>query len=171
MKNFLSLFLFFTVICVVACSSKHEMSSYSQGIEAAKNGQYEQAIDFFTESLNEDENNEIKASALYNIGFCYGIMKDFDKEIDYYKKSLDSFDRFQPALYDLGMYDYNNKDLDNSLKMFEKLAQVNPEHEGAYYMLGVIFNDMGNKEQAFINMQKAAELNSPEAKEFLEKNK
>ena len=46
MKKILSFFLFFTVICIVACSSKQEIikTSYSEGIEATKNGQYEQAI-------------------------------------------------------------------------------------------------------------------------------
>jgi len=169
MKKLLSFFLLFTVICIVACSSKQEIikTNYSEGIEAAKNGQYEQAIALFTESLNEDGDNEIKASALYNIGFCYGIMKEFDKEIEYYKKSLEMFDGFQPALYDLGEYYFNNNDLDNALKMYERLVEVNPEHEGAYYKLALVQNALGNKEEAMKNMQKAADLESPEAKKFL----
>lgn len=169
MKKFLSLLLLFTIICVVACSSNQEVTknSYTEGIEATKNGQYEQAIALFNESLNEETDNERKASALYNIGFCYGIMKDFDKEIDYYKKSLETFDGFQPALYDLGEYFYKNNDFDNALKMYEKLVEVNPEHEGAYYMLALVQDALGDKEESIKNMQKAADLESPEAKKFL----
>ncbi|MBR3628450.1 MAG: DUF2225 domain-containing protein [Elusimicrobia bacterium] len=162
--------LIFLAICflMVSCSSKQvELSNYDKGIEAAKNAQYEQAIEFFNNALNEENKNETKASILYNIGFCYGIMKNMEKEVEYYNKALDVFSDFQPALYDLGEYYYNNNDLNNALKMYEKLVAVNPEHEGAYYMIALIQNDLGNKEESMKNMQKAADLDSPDAKKFL----
>lgn len=160
--------LLFAMFLIVSCSSKQvELSNYEKGIEATKDAQYEQAIEFFNKALNEEKDNEIKARALYNIGFCYGIMKDFNKELEYYNKSLETFSDFQPALYDLGEYYYNNNDLDSALKMYEKLVAVNPEHEGAYYMIALIQNSLGNKEESMKNMQKAADLDSPDAKKFL----
>ena len=160
--------LLFAMFLIVSCSSKQaELSNYKKGIEAAHNAQYEQAIELFNIALNETTDDEKKASILYNIGFCYGIIKEFDKEIEYYKKSLEIFPSFQPALYDLGEYYYNNNDLENALKMYEKLVAVNPEHEGAYYMLALIQDSLGNKEESMKNMQKAADLDSPDAKKFL----
>lgn len=160
--------LLFVTLLVVSCSSKQvELSNYEKGIDAAKNAHYEQAIEFFNIALNEATDDERKASIFYNIGFCYGIMKQFDKEIEYYNKSLETFSSFQPALYDLGEYYYNNNDLNNALKMYEKLVEVNPEHEGAYYKLALIQNALGNKEESMKNMQKAADLDSPDAKKFL----
>ena len=160
--------LLFAMFLIVSCSSKQvELSNYEKGIEATKDAQYEQAIEFFNKALNEEKDNEMKASTLYNIGFCYGIMKDFNKELEYYNKSLETFSDFQPALYDLGQYYYNNNDLNNALKMYEKLVAVNPEHEGAYYMIALIQNSLGNKEESMKNMQKAADLDSPDAKKFL----
>ena len=160
--------LLFAMFLIVSCASKQvELSNYEKGIEATKDAQYEQAIEFFNKALNEEKDNEMKASALYNIGFCYGIMKDFNKELEYYNKSLETFSDFQPALYDLGQYYYNNNDLNNALKMYEKLVAVNPEHEGAYYMIALIQNSLGNKEESMKNMQKAADLDSPDAKKFL----
>lgn len=167
MKKIIGLFLM--VVFVVACSSKQvELSNYAKGIEAAKSKQYEQAIEFFDKSVNEETNPEIKASALYNIGFCYGIMKNYEREIEYYKKSVDMFPDFQAGLYDLGKYYYDNKDLKNSLKMFSHLVEVNDIHEGAYYMLALTQLELGEQEEAMTNMKKAADLNSPEAKQFLE---
>lgn len=159
----------FLCFLVVSCSSQQttELSNYEKGIEAAHNAQYEQAIELFNIALDETTDNEKKASVLYNIGFCYGIMKEFDKEIEYYNKSLEEFPDFQPALYDLGEYYYKNNDLNNALKMYEKLVEVNPEHEGAYYMLALIQDALGNKEESMKNMQKAADLDSPDAKKFL----
>lgn len=166
MKKILGLLC--AVLFIAACSSKQEeTSNYRKGIEAAHNAQYEQAIELFNTALNEENNDEMKASILYNIGFCYGIMKEFDKEIEYYKKSLETYSDFQPALYDLGEYYYNNNDLDSALKMYEHLVEVNPEHEGAYYRLALVQNALGNKEESMKNMQKAADLESPEAQEFL----
>ena len=160
--------LLFAMFLIVSCSSKQaELSNYKKGIEAAHNAQYEQAIELFNIALNETTDDEKKASILYNIGFCYGLMKNFDKEIEYYNKALDIFPYFQPALYDLGEYYFNNNDLDNALKMYERLVEVNPEHEGAYYKLALVQNALGNKEDAMKNMQKAADLESPEAKKFL----
>ena len=161
--------LLFVAFLIVSCSSKQttELSNYEKGIEAAHNAQYEQAIELFNVALNEATDDEKKASILYNIGFCYGIIKDFDKEIEYYNKALETYSDFQPALYDLGEYYYDNNDLNNALKMYEKLVAVNPEHEGAYYMIALIQNDLGNKEESMKNMQKAADLDSPDAKKFL----
>ena len=51
--------------------------------------------------------------------------------------------------------------------MYEKLVAVNPENESAYYMLALVQNDLGNKEESIKNMQKAADLDSPDAKKFL----
>ena len=162
------LMLLFLCFLMVSCSSNRvELSNYEKGIEATKSAQYEQAIEFFNKALKEENSNDAKASALYNIGFCYGLMKNFDKEIEYYNKALDIFPYFQPALYDLGEYYYNNNDLNNALKIYEKLIVINPEYEDAYYMLALIQNDLGNKEESMKNMQKAADLDSSEAKKFL----
>ena len=158
----------FLCFLVVSCSSKQvDLSSYEKAIDATKNAQYEQAIELFNIALNEATDDETKARILYNIGFCYGIKKDFDKEIEYYNKSLEIFPSFQPALYDLGEYYYNNNDLDSALKMYEQLVKVNPEHEGAYYKLALVQDALGNKEESMKNMQKAADLDSPEAKKIL----
>ena len=167
MRKFLC--LLFVVFLVVSCSSKQtiELSNYEKGIEAAHNAQYEKAIELFNVALNEATDDEKKASILYNIGFCYGIMKDFNKKLEYYNKSLEIFSDFQPALSDLGEYYYDNNDLNNALKMYEKLVAVNPENESAYYMLALVQNDLGNKEESIKNMQKAADLDSPDAKKFL----
>ncbi len=158
----------FLCFLVVSCSSKQEdLSNYKKAIDATKNAQYEQAIELFNNALNETNDDEMKAKILYNTGFCYGIMKDFDKEIEYFKKSLEAYSSFQPALCSLGYYYYDNKDLDNSLKLYEQLIKVNPEHEEAYYRIALIQKELGNEEVAMQFMQKAAELESPEAKEFL----
>lgn len=152
---------------VVSCAPKQEISNYAKGIEATRNQQYEQAIEFFNNAVNEENDYEMKASALYNIGFCYGIMKDFEKEVQYFQEALDFFPSFQPALYDLGKYYYDNKDMEKALEMYEQLTEVNPEHEGAYYMLALIQDALGNQDEAMINMKKAAQLNNQQAKEFL----
>ena len=166
MKKFLGLLC--VALLIVSCSSKQgELSNYEKGIQAAKDGQYEKAIEFFNVSLNDRNKDEDKAAVLYNIGFCYGIMKDSKKELEYYNKALETFSDFQPALYDLGEYYYNNNDLNNALKMYEKLVSINPEHENAYYMLALIQNALGNTDESMKNMQKAADLDSSEAKKFL----
>lgn len=167
MKKLLGLFLMF--IFVVGCSSKQvELSNYAKGIEATKSKQYEQAINFFNKTVDEETNVEIKASALYNIGFCYGIMKNYEKEIEYYKKSVDVFPDFQAGLYDLGKYYYDNNNFESASKMFSHLVEVNDIHEGAYYMLALAQLELKKNEEAMANMKKAAELDSPEAKQFLE---
>ena len=166
MKKFLG--LLFVLFLVASCSSKQaNLSNYEKGIEATKNAQYEQAIEFFNSALNEENKDETKATIFYNIGFCYGIIKNFNKEIEYYNKALEISPDFQPALYDLGEYYYDNNDLNNALKMYEKLVAVNPENENAYYMLALVQNDLGNKEESIKNMQKAADLDSSDAKKFL----
>jgi Tfp pilus assembly protein PilF len=67
------------------------------------------------------------------------------------------------------MYYKKNGDNENSLKMFEKLIQVNPTHEGAFYMVGLIYSETGDKEKSEEYFQKAAELGSPEAQAAINK--
>ena len=165
MKKILGLLC--VAILVVSCSTKQgELSNYEKGIQATKDGQYEKAIELFNASLNDRNKDEDKAAILYNIGFCYGIMKDSKKEFEYYNKALDAFSNFQPALYDLGEYYYNNNDLKNALKIYEKLISINPKYEDAYYMIALIQDALGNQEESMKNMQKAADLDSSEAKRF-----
>ena len=156
----------FLVVCflVVSCSSQQtpEVSNYEKGIEEAHNAQYAQAIEFFNVALDETTDDEKKADILYNIGFCYGVMNEFEKEIEYYNKSLEAFPDFQPALHDLADYYYKTDDLDNALKMYEKIVEVNPEDEEAHYTLALIQDALGNKKESTENMQKAEDLDSQE---------
>ena len=64
---------------------------------------------------------------------------------------------------------YKNNDFDNSLKFFEQLKEVNPEHEGAFYMAGMVYKSLGDEEKCVINLETAAELGSTEAKDLLNK--
>jgi len=67
------------------------------------------------------------------------------------------------------MYYKKNGDNENSLKMFQKLTEVNPAHEGAFYMAGVIYGENGDKEKSEEYLKKAAELGSPEAQAAINK--
>ena len=53
--------------------------------------------------------------------------------------------------------------------MFQKLTEVNPAHEGAFYMAGVIYGENGDKEKSEEYLKKAAELGSPEAQAAINK--
>lgn len=162
MKKILS-FLFLGLM-FVSCAQQDNLSV---AVEMMKNKQYDNAIEMFNKIASQANDKDIKANALYNIGFCYGLKEDYEKEVEYYKKAIEEYASCQPALYELGMIYYNNKDLENSLKLFEQLVEANPEHEGAYYMVGVVQNDLGNKEDAVINLQKAFELGKTDAAELL----
>lgn len=156
--------LFFSVI-LFSCAKQQD--NYNVAIEMLRNGQYDNAIEMFNKVVSTEQNKDIKASALYNIGFCYGIKKDYAVELEYYKKAIDVLPSYQPALYDLGKYYYETKDFENSLKMYSKLIEVNSEHEDAYYMLAIVQIELGNNDEAMMNMNKAAELGSPDAQNFL----
>ena len=166
MKKILS-FLFLGLM-FVSCTQQDNLSV---AVEMMKNKQYDSAIEMFNKIVSQTNDKDIKSNVLYNIGLCYGLKEDYEKEIEYYKKAIEEYSSCQPALYELGMIYYKDKDLDNSLKLFEQLVEVNPEHEGAYYMVGVVQNDLGNKEDAIINLQKAFDLGMTDAAELLNKIK
>ena len=143
---------------------------YEQGLQAEKDGQYEQAIEFFSKELeeNKDIKDEDKAVNLINIGYCYGKLNDFDKEFECYDKALKIIPDFPPTIFALGEHYYNKKDLDNALKMYEKVVEAIPTFGEAYYKLALVQKDLGNDELSMINMKKAADLRDPEALKFLE---
>jgi len=167
MKKFLGLLC--VALLIVSCSSEQvELSNYDKGIQAAKDGQYEKAIDFFSIELKRNLSDKDKAANLCNIGFCFGRLKDFDKELEYYNKSLEIVSDFPPTLFALGKYYYSKKDLNKALEIYEHLVNVDPEYGDAYSMLASIQNELGNEDAAIVNMQKAKELQNIESKESSE---
>ncbi len=165
-KNYLAVL---AAIFIFGCAQQPEISDYENGIEAAKDEQYEEAISYFISAASSEQDKNIVASALYNAGFCYGIEENFESEIEYYKKALEASDSFQPALYDLGVYYKENNDIENSLKMFNRLIDVNPFHEGSFYMMGLIYKQSGDLQKSEEYLKKAAELGSPEAQAEINK--
>ena len=166
MKKILGLLLL-GVFCF-ACAQK-VTDDFSVAVEMMKNGQYDNAIEMFNKVVSQQKDDETKANALYNIGFCYGLKKDYDTETQYYKKAIEVYPACQVALYDLGSIYYKNNDFDNSLKLFEELKNINPEHEGAFYMAAMVYKSLGDEEKCIINLETAAELGSTEAEDLLNK--
>lgn len=105
-----------------------EPCGFHKGQALYKLGSFEEAIKTFeTVNIEEEKRDfDIKDNYMifFYIGRCFAEMKQYDKAIKYYEKSLASVDRFPEAYYQLGLI---YKELDNKIKADNhfKLAKEN----------------------------------------------
>jgi len=105
-----------------------EPCGFHKGQALYKLEKFKEAIETF-ERVNDQEeklgfNIDDNHMIFYYIGRCYSEMKDYNKAIMYYKKSLASVERFPEAYYQLGLV---YKELNKNAKAEEsfKLAKAN----------------------------------------------
>jgi len=63
---------------------------------------------------------------IFNAGNVYYALKNFEKAIESYKKSISINPKYENAWYNLGVTYYNLKDFKQALYAFEQVKQINP---------------------------------------------
>lgn len=136
---------------------------YSVGIEEAKDGNCERAIDYYKEAVRIDE---YFAFAWDNMGICYRRLEMYEDAIRAYQKSLSVSPNGKMPLQNLAItYKYMG-DYEKSIEAYHDMEAVFPGDPEVYYGLALIYkNHLGDEEtaldyacQAYL---KYAELKSP----------
>ena len=126
--------------------------------------QYSASISKILYALTQGEFDPIiyhRLGYLYKNGF--GVDKDIDIAIDFYKKGL-AYDNLG-CVYNLGIYYVEKEDYENARLMFEKGVEI--DIALAYYGLGYLYFlgygfDEPNRDKAIELFEKGVETNDPE---------
>jgi tetratricopeptide (TPR) repeat protein len=114
-------------------------------------------------NLLHSQNNLFEALAEYqtilqdepkNLNALQGAANNFkalgykDEAIAMYKQIVEAYPNDVLSNYNYGLLLQENKDLENAKLQYEKVAQLNPSFSQTYYVLGLVYWDLGEKEKA-----------------------
>jgi tetratricopeptide (TPR) repeat protein len=131
-------------------------------IEKAKglmvDGKYDKAVTAMLEILEKNKGESgIDIVYLY-IGNCYALKGDYNKGIEYYKKSLEKFPKNKELIVSIGNAYNNINDHENAMKWFSKLKIDDIGNVDTLYNIGVISYNKGDFEGAAKCFKKTTEI-------------
>lgn len=120
-------------------------------------------------NLLHSQNNLFEALSEYqtilqeqpkNLNALQGAANNFkalgykDEAVAMYKRIVKTYPDDVLSNYNYGLLLQENKDLENAKLQYEKVAQLNPEFAQTYYVLGLVYWDLGEKDKAKAIWQK-----------------
>jgi len=155
---FTVLTLFFSTTISSATFSEYWLNK--KGIESYDNGQTEEAISAFSESLSKNDHGEV----YNNLGNVFFKENDLEKSESMYLHALDRFkgDKKAKVYYNLGNIAYSKGDLNKAFDSYKESLIINSEDIDAKINLEIVLQKM---------MQQAPSQNEQEKNEEKDKEK
>ena len=156
MKRF---FLFTAILWVVLTATscaKPGDNTVRQAMQAYGSGQYETALQFFTQALDEDTNysDEILYTFIANV---YANQGEYEKAIESQKKSLELHADYR-GYVTLGMLYHLIKDDEESAQAYRNAISMDEKKGEAYASLGALYLGQNDAVEALPLLEKAAAL-------------
>jgi tetratricopeptide (TPR) repeat protein len=157
---------FYIALCFVLVFSFYnytysQQDNFSKGFEAYQQGDYPQAIEFYTAHLEKN----FSVNALFNRGLAYYDSELYSKAIEDYNNVilLDSLD-FE-AYYNHGLAYYKIGDCAAANLDFNKTIEISPDYANAYTSIGLCLMDYNKYNEAldYFNQALKIEPNSANA--------
>lgn len=132
-----------------------------------KNGkiQYETALKYFNKEIRYYKNTAMAGAnpsleqAYYYGGIAYWKLKQNDKALDYFGKSLAIKAASSDTYLIMGRIYLEKKDYDMAKQAFEGALNLDPNYADALYGLGLAYEAKGDKSKALDNFKSAVKAN------------
>ncbi len=106
--------------------------------------------------------------ACYNIGWGYNAMQKYDSAIVYLKKSLAINNNFKSGYKEISYSYYKSNKMQEALNYFKSRLAISVVDVNLYY-IGLLNNELGNKEEAMKYHDQLKPLNERSAASLLKK--
>lgn len=174
MKKVLNSKIIISVVIVMCmalcgCNSGRELNSFEQGVEALEKQQYSEALELFksfeTTGKNLKETYRCEGMAYLGLG-------QYDDALSAFKLALaQSNGLLRKIDYDINFYmavaEYKSGKLDDALNTYTAIVQADEKNSDAFYLRGKVNLDLGNKEDAMADYDKAIELDKDDSKLYI----
>lgn len=107
--------------------------------------------------------NPQDADAVYNLGYMYVKLKNYDKAIETFKKAIEIRPNFEFAYSNLGYCYTQQKKYNESIETYKKLVEINPQNADGWMSIGIGYMYLKKFAPAVAPLQKAIELNPENA--------
>ena len=154
-RFFLFAAILYVVLAATSCAKAGD-NTVRQAMQAYGSGQYETALQFFTQALNEDTNysDEILYTFIANV---YANQGEYEKAIEAQKKSLELRADYR-GYVTLGMLCHLIKNDEDSAKAYRNAIALDEKKGEAYASLGALYLGQENAKEALPLLEKAGEL-------------
>ncbi len=154
-RFFLFAAILYVVLAATSCAKAGD-NTVRQAMQAYGSGQYETALQFFTQALDEDTNysDEILYTFIANV---YANQGEYEKAIESQKKSLELHADYR-GYVTLGMLYHLIKDDEESAQAYRNAISMDEKKGEAYASLGALYLGQENAKEALPLLEKAGEL-------------
>lgn len=135
---------------------KYELSYINLGKAYREMGKYDLAINTFQEVLSINPTN---VDAYYGLSSVYYHLKDFSKMLNYSLKTIELDPKSYDGYYNAGLANFRLKSYQEAINHFERAIANNPNYALAYFYLGMIYREQGDKDSMHRQYNKLLELN------------
>jgi tetratricopeptide (TPR) repeat protein len=90
--------------------AKEAFVYYRDGMSAQAEGEYAEALDYYNEALQLEQDSNDRSYVLYNMGLIYASNGDHDRALDYYHQAIELNPRMPQALNNIAViYHYQGE--------------------------------------------------------------
>ena len=118
----------------------------------------------FAKSLDVEYENY---SSLYNVIYCFDMMKKHDEAIDYLKNYIEKDPYSEIAWHQLGRQHYIVYDYQKALQAFEYSILIDDQFIGAHLEKAKTLEELGHYKEAIVFYHKTMELDTPTSFAYL----
>ncbi len=145
---------------------------FNEGTKAARNAQYEKAIESYQKALiyvkNQETNDNFLVKIHSNIGVCLYQLKRYEAAVPEFTKAINMSNRkYQKAFYALGMTQTELRNWREAISAFRGAVKLKEDDGEAWFDLAsvlLIENDLAEAEIAFRKSIKYKSTASPYAR-------
>jgi len=123
-----------------------------RGANYARNGQYDRAIDEYTQALRLNAND---ALALYNRGDAYNSKGEYERAIQDFTQAIALRPDFALAFNGRGIAHDGNGDPDRAIQDYDQAIRLKPDYAEAFYNRGRAYKRKGDDERALQDYSQA----------------
>lgn len=139
---------------------------YAKALELVYSSKYQFALDKFMDILKKyplSININRLCDIYNNIGFLYDKLKETDKAIEYFRKTISIKPEYAFAWNNLGITLANIEKEEEAIECFKKAISEKPDYPSAMYNLGCSYGNLMDFENAKIYYKKVIDTGSKES--------
>ncbi len=118
-------------------------------------GMPDKAIETTRKLIEQDPQD---ADAIYNLGYMFVKLKNYDEAIETFKRAIEVRPDFEYAYSNLGYCYTQQKKYTESIETYKKLVEINPENADGWMSIGIGYMYLKKFDPAVDPLQRAIEL-------------
>jgi tetratricopeptide (TPR) repeat protein len=134
-------------------------SNYKQGLEQAKNRNYQEAISSFESAIQQDKNY---VPAYVALGGSYFTVLKFKEAGAQWEKAIALDPKSKEAYVGIGYLEFMDNKYDSAIRSFETAISVDPNFSAAHAAIGRVYQKQGLIDKAVAELEISIKLNPDE---------